>query len=925
MTTVFQDHLGWMWFGGKGGLFRYDGMTFLPVVLPDSLSKDEVTALYEHQGKLWVGFNSGAIGFIPSNTVFLSNTQPAPEGHPLPATSFQRWIPEEGNPSSPVTAFCPDRSGGFWIATYGEGLYCWKKDRLYQFDDSDGLVGADIYALACDGQGNIWAATDAGISICSMPQGGKKNVKNLTPANGLPDEIIYELLADQQGNIWVGTYDHGVCRFNTGQQKFEYLFQDWKYGPVTSMVTYGSRELWVGTSGSGLIRLEIRPDPNVLPQVFPLPENHILRREKITALCKDREGLLWVINSKGNIYSGHVRVGLLATPNPDVQAVWVDRRGRLWVGTSRGLFLRDNGQFKTVLPEQENILSLWEAPDGRLWAGTFGNGVFVIGTNDKVLHRLTEGNGLSNGSVLSMSGDTQSAWLATLGGVTEIRLKGLHARAYKSELGAGYVYKVMADRKGRIWFGTDGEGLIVLENGVFRHFRQAAGVALKTIYSITEDLQGHIWFCTEKEGLFRFDGQNFRQYTTNDHLHSMVINGLAVDGNGYIVLTYEDGIDMLTPETGHVSFVDVSSGAPVSEANFNALCRDYSGNIWVGAKQGVIRLAAFDEPFMYDPEPNITAVSVFLQPFDFLSNTVFDHNRNYFLFNFTGLWFTNPELVRYRYRLEGFDHDWIVSKEHFASYPNLPPGQYVFHLQASEHGEFEGTPEATYTFRIRPPFWTRWWFVALCILAAAGMLYAFIHARELRFHREATLRRESVVSQFAALKSQINPHFLFNSFNTLITIIEENPKIAVEYVEHLSDFYRSIMVYREKDLISLSEELEMVRNFDFLLKKRYEENFHLNDRLNGQTGRVMPLALQMLVENAVKHNIISGARPLTIEIFVENNEYVVVRNNNQRKLKPEPGTHFGLQSLINRYALFGAPPVVVEETPEFFTVKVPIL
>jgi two-component system LytT family sensor kinase len=87
----------------------------------------------------------------------------------------------------------------------------------------------------------------------------------------------------------------------------------------------------------------------------------------------------------------------------------------------------------------------------------------------------------------------------------------------------------------------------------------------------------------------------------------------------------------------------------------------------------------------------------------------------------------------------------------------------------------------------------------------------------------------------------------------------------------------------------------------------------------------MPLALQMLVENAVKHNIISSAKPLTIDIFTENNEYVVVRNNNQRKIKPEPGTHFGLQSLVNRYALMGAPPVIVEETPGFFTVKVPIL
>ena len=126
-------------------------------------------------------------------------------------------------------------------------------------------------------------------------------------------------------------------------------------------------------------------------------------------------------------------------------------------------------------------------------------------------------------------------------------------------------------------------------------------------------------------------------------------------------------------------------------------------------------------------------------------------------------------------------------------------------------------------------------------------------------------------------------------------------------------------------LKELGEELALVRNFDFLLKKRYEDNFRLNCILNGQPGYIMPLTLQILVENAVKHNIISKAKPLTVDIFVENNGYLVVRNDNQRKIKPEPGTHFGLNSLVHRYQLLGAKPIVVEDTDAYFTVKVPIL
>jgi LytS/YehU family sensor histidine kinase len=132
------------------------------------------------------------------------------------------------------------------------------------------------------------------------------------------------------------------------------------------------------------------------------------------------------------------------------------------------------------------------------------------------------------------------------------------------------------------------------------------------------------------------------------------------------------------------------------------------------------------------------------------------------------------------------------------------------------------------------------------------------------------------------------------------------------------------MAYRERDFITLQEEKALVESFHFLLKKRYEDGFHLIDRIDGQVGMVMPLALQMLVENAVKHNVISASRPLTIEIFMEDEQYVVVRNNIQKKIKPEHSTHFGLQSLIHRYRLLGQLPVIVEDDATFFTVKVPL-
>ncbi|MDO8366066.1 MAG: two-component regulator propeller domain-containing protein [Saprospiraceae bacterium] len=952
MTVVLQDSHGWLWCGAEKGLFRFDGLSFQTIGLADTFSKANVTALFESQGQIWAGFSNGAIGRVS----IAGNFQPAltgdAEAEKKYAPYLMLWQIEEGLPSEKITAFAEDKSGGLWIATYGEGLYVWKNNRLYQFNASDdGLASNDIYALASDAQGRIWAATDAGISLCAMPEMGKKQIQNLGISDGLPDEIVTALLADDRGNVWVGTQEKGIVQFDVATLRPVFMTQNWAFGDVTSLAIFGSRELWVGTGRDGLIRIDL-----AYGKAQALPETHAFRRTRSHALCKDREGLLWAVLDKGVLYSANVHFGLWQPGFTNVQALLTDQKGRFWAGSQSGLFLQNVSRnavpvymktndrnsvpvymktndrnsvpvysdFKNVL--LQNVISLWQSPSGEIWAGTFGNGVFVLDQQGRVLRQYSERHGLANGSVLSIGGRGQTVWLATLGGVSAIGVDGKGTLQVQPELGTSYVYKVFTDSRGRVWFGTDGKGLAVLENDALRFFTTANGTELKTIYSITEDRRGRIWFSTDRAGLFCLDGNEFQRFTTANGLHSQHITGLTVDGNGLIVIGYEEGFDLLNPErVNHLMFCDASIGAPKASINLNAMCRDTLGNVWLGTKDGIVRLAAFDEKFVDDPQPGITSVSVLLKSVDFLSTSTFSHSDNYFIFNFAGLWFTNPESVSYRYKLEGFDPDWKVSKDHLASYPSLQPGKYTFRVQTSEHENFEKVPEASWSFVIQRPFWQQWWFVLLSLITGTGLIMAFVRSREASLRREAQLKRERVESQFEALKSQINPHFLFNSFNTLITIIEENPRIAVEYVEHLSDFYRNIIVYRERDFISLQEEMELVKSFSFLLQKRYEAGFRLASSLNGQTGQVMPLALQMLVENAVKHNVISASKPLTVEIFSEHDGYVTVRNNIQKKIKPEPSTRFGLQSLINRYQLLGERPVIVEDNGAFFTVKVPIV
>lgn len=274
--------------------------------------------------------------------------------------------------------------------------------------------------------------------------------------------------------------------------------------------------------------------------------------------------------------------------------------------------------------------------------------------------------------------------------------------------------------------------------------------------------------------------------------------------------------------------------------------------------------------------------------------------------------------------LEGFDLDWIYSRDRQAIYSNLPPGSYTFKLAATENETFDDEPIQAYRFTVRAPYWRQWWFLLLCILLVATGSAWLIRQRDKRLEREATLKREKIESQFEALKSQINPHFLFNSFNTLITIIEENPEMAVEFVEKLSDFYRSILQYREMEVISLQEEAELVKNYAFLLKKRFGDSLSLEVHNGSRQAYIAPLTLQILVENAVKHNIISKSRPLKIEISTDE-EYITVRNNLQKKIAMDLSTGFGLQSIANRYALLIDRAVRIEEGEDYFSVSIPII
>lgn len=185
-------------------------------------------------------------------------------------------------------------------------------------------------------------------------------------------------------------------------------------------------------------------------------------------------------------------------------------------------------------------------------------------------------------------------------------------------------------------------------------------------------------------------------------------------------------------------------------------------------------------------------------------------------------------------------------------------------------------------------------------------------------------------AQFESLKNQIDPHFLFNSLNVLSSLIEENPENAQRFTTSLSKIYRYVLEQKDKELVSVAEELAFAKTYMNLLKMRFENSIMyevLTDNvleISGDEAKVVPLSLQLLLENTIKHNVASEQKPLHIKIYIENN-YLIVENNLQKKEVLQERRGVGLQNIVNRYGLISERKVLIEETATCFKVKIPIL
>lgn len=906
LNCLTQTPDGVLWLGSNRGLIRYNGLQMQLFA-----TQSPVTALFANAKRgLWLGCENGQIASFSRNQITL-------------------WQPEEGLPKAKITGFAEDTSGSFWFSTYGEGAYCHDGTHLYNFNTDDNLTGNDIYAIAKNTQGQILLATDNGISFCQFKH-GKKTVIKETATDKLPDLIVKAFGQTQLGDVYAGFYNGGIGNVT---------LRNWLKieGVVSSVATFNKSSLVVGTEDNGLFFVDFL-NGRIDKVPYSTASNNQNRGvglggvgRRIQATFADNEGNVWVIADKNKLFSANCRFMPYKTNLTDIQAVTALSQNEMLIGTKEGAFSYNikTGQIQRFLPEKMNVISLFNH-FGYPFIGTYGAGLYLKKDNEPIVH-FSEKNGLSNLNIFSVATRDDTLWVATLGGMFRLlpSAKGWDIVNYNSRngLSTDFVYKVFEDSQHRIWLGTDGKGATLFDGVNFQHFNKTKNnTAFGSVVGIVESPKGTMWLANTEGGIFVGNEiSGFDELPRPKGFVRQSLTGLATDSHGNVVVLTNNGIDLIHPTLKSRIPFGHEMGVATFESGINPFSFTTTSDLWFVTSSDLVRM-----PFSTDfqktrPTPVLRGVKILMESIDFPTVSSFSYSQNYLTFEIEGIWLTNPQAVRYRYRLDGVDPDWQTTKEHALTYPNLPAGKYTFRMQASLSDDFTGAEETTYTFHIEKPIWQQIWFIALIALILGGLIYLFVKKREERLNLAAELKREKIESQLEMLKSQISPHFLFNSFNTLIATIENDPKAAVEYTERLSDFYRNILQVREKNTISLREELVLLDNYIFLLRQRHGDAIITDVKVTSLDRSIVPLTLQLLVENAVKHNVVSKSRPLSIFIRETADGYIEIENNVRKKLDKERGTGFGLSSLTSRYHLLATHKIVISENESRFLVRIPLI
>jgi ligand-binding sensor domain-containing protein/signal transduction histidine kinase len=946
VQALAQTRDGFIWLGTEAGLVRFDGNSF---VLFDQNSKPALPGndirclLAASDGALWIGTREGVARLqnglittftftngLPSNDIRAlaqANNQALfawtsgglarlENDHFVDATAATRL------PADAITRVISDGEGTVWVGTqdsvslYRDGHWASPEPQSRMFAWTP---ATDIQFLAGFRGGQVASADKTTVAMLRGDKiRGDNALDRFTAGKNLPGSRIQALFADHSGALWIGT-NAGLVRCLGGKIDRFPVTDPLGTASILSVLEDHEGNLWVGTETGGL---HILRDERF--RTFGTRDG--LSSDATTTVAEDNAGTLWVgtsgygldaVSRSGaslaKVKSLQVKDGLSSDVILSVAAA---PNGDLWVGTPDGLNRIRKGVVTSFtsadgLPD-DFVRSLLVDADGSLWIGT-RRGLAHMIAGGAHFDTFSQANGLGSDLVGAMARDAHgNLWVATLAGLS--RLQGapqprISNFTSANGLSSNVITALLPRGDGTLLIGTQGHGWNIWDGHGFSPV-EGSGLNRTTIHAIVDDEHGHLWFATEN-GIARCDCN------------------MAGGCSHWMEFGAADGL----------------RGRAMATNSHPSAWRTRDGWLWFATPKGLV--VADPAHFPVNTVPPPVALVRFAaddvdQPLRGTDALKVQAGHNHFQFDYAGLSFTAPQKVRYRYMLEGFDHQWTdAGIRRSAYYTNIPPGTYTFHVQASNNDGVWNKDGAAFAFTLRPHFYQTIWFYILLAALAAGFVVLLLRLRLLRAEREfrAVLAERNRIARevhdtlaqgYVGVSVQLEVVSELLRSNKTVDAVKHLDTTRQHVREGLAEARQSIWALRSQDSGENTLPVKLRRATELANGHGVEATFSLFGAF-----RPMPPGMEMeflrvgqeAIHNVKKH---AGAIHLSVQLEYGPAEIaLVVRDDGQGfemrdGYRPPPG-HFGLTGMRERADAIGGTLEVTSAPGVGTTVRLQVM
>lgn len=893
-VSTIQDSEGYIWVGSTNGLSRYDGYSFTNYESKfddnSSIAGDFIFCMEkEAQGKIWIGYYEAGLDLFNTKTGKV-------ELH------FDEQSKLNAIPDNRITKLWNEPAKErLWIGTSKE-YFAWfdkksQKISIPKFIKHPDQVGEipernSIYDFKINPKNpdEYWMATNDGLALYNEKTSylryfnATSNNKGYTSSNRLRTlEII--------GNkIWL------CSRGGSGLMSFDLENHTWDYFPfspkeenlITKIIQKSPTYLWLATIGKGLLgfNLETRKF-TVLGEADGKPSS--LRSNDIFDLFEDQENNIWICTNKGlALYASENQLfplydaSLADDSFHSILAIGDDEKN-IYLGYSNidGLMVvnkKSKTHFiaKILHSKNINILRFAHRPNGEIWMAT-SDGVYSYKPGSKVITKeKIKLNEIVDERIHALQFVDENTLLigSRYEGLFLCDLKSRNSQNLTKEnfglVHNRFIHEIIKDKEGHFWIGTE-RGLSVIDfekKKVLKNFGLEEGY--KVVYRITEDNNHTIWATSESQGVFGFDTKTLtptKRITKKDGLPSNAIQHVAADDKGSLWISTQQGLCKYNLTDLTIQIFNTQNGLQENhlEGSLNSLS---DGQIAIGYKN---QFTLFDPKIFKKSsqfiKPVITSFQVFdqLKQVDKKGNIKLNPDENFFTVSFSALNYASADRIEYQYTLKGIDNDWINAKNKLeANYTNLAPGIYEFRVRSSFKGTKGWSEYQSIHIEILPTFWQTKLFYLLLILSGGLIINAFYNQKLAQVKNEERLKtemnKELMTLELKALRSQMNPHFIFNSLNSIkYYVIQNDTKNASKYLNQFSKLIRRIFNNTQQEFTLLEEEIETMSLFLEMEKLRFGDQLSYEIKVDPALElpfiKIPNMLVQPHIENAIWHGI----------------------------------------------------------------------